>query len=80
MSISNHDTPQGAVDGPKAQRIKLNKIKIHIDYEGEEILERTLEVFVRYLGDDLCLLLRNRHQGADQIFTLGLHHEIDIQE
>ena len=48
--------------------------------EGEPFKKMIIDMMLRELGDVLALRLRDRHEGADGIFTAGLHHDIDHEE
>ena len=57
--------------------IRTHKVKIIIDYEGEPLDQKTLDDMVVHLCDNMCLTLIDRHEGADQICTIGAAHDID---
>ena len=60
--------------------IRTHRIKINIDYEGEPMDVLSIDMMLREQADVLARRLRDRHEGADSIFTAGLHHDIDTHE
>ena len=63
-----------------SERIRVHRIKINAEYEGEPLDEKVLDRMLRRFGDEVAIALRDRHFDADGIFVAGLHQDIDVED
>lgn len=58
---------------------RIHRISILAEYEGEPMTEDQLHTFMVDAGDMLAQNLRKRHEGADQIFTMGARQDLNLK-